>query len=189
MHALEKEIATHSSIIAWRIPGTEEPGGLPSMGSHRVVHDWSNLAAAATCASKVMLKIPPARLQQYMNCVLPDIQSGFGKGRETKLPTSAGSSKKQELKKKKSTSALLIMPKPLTVFVDSQRLSTNCGKFLKEMGIQTTWPASWEICVQVRKQQLEQQIGSKLGKEHVKAVYCHSAYLIYMQRTSWEILG
>ena len=45
-HALEKEMATHSSILAWRIPGTGESGGLPSMGSHRVGHDWSNLAAA-----------------------------------------------------------------------------------------------------------------------------------------------
>ena len=47
VHALEKTMATHSSILAWRIPGTEEPGGLPSMGSHRVGHDWSDLAAAA----------------------------------------------------------------------------------------------------------------------------------------------
>ena len=46
-HALEKEMATHSSILAWRIPGTGEPGGLPSLGSHRVGHDWSDLAAAA----------------------------------------------------------------------------------------------------------------------------------------------
>ena len=46
-HALEKEMATHSSVLAWRIPGTGEPGGLPSMGSHRVGHDWSNSAAAA----------------------------------------------------------------------------------------------------------------------------------------------
>ena len=45
--AMEKEMATHSSILAWRIPGTEEPGGLPSMGSHRVGHDWSDLAAAS----------------------------------------------------------------------------------------------------------------------------------------------
>ena len=57
MHALEKEMATHSGILAWRIPGTEEPGGLPSMGSHRVGKDWSILAAAAaknisiTCVS------------------------------------------------------------------------------------------------------------------------------------------
>ena len=46
-HALEKEMATHSSVLAWRIPGTGEPGGLPSMRSHRVGHDWSDLAAAA----------------------------------------------------------------------------------------------------------------------------------------------
>ena len=45
--SLEKEMATHSSVLAWRIPGTGEPGGLPSMGSHRVRHDWSDLAAAA----------------------------------------------------------------------------------------------------------------------------------------------
>ena len=49
-HALEKEMVTHSSILAWRIPGTEEPGGLPSMGSHRVRHDWRDLAAAAAAA-------------------------------------------------------------------------------------------------------------------------------------------
>ena len=46
-HALEKEMAAHSSVLAWRIPGTGEPGGLPSMGSHRVGHDWSNVVAAA----------------------------------------------------------------------------------------------------------------------------------------------
>ena len=49
-HALEKEMATHSSVLAWRIPGMGEPGGLPSMGSHRVRHDCSDLAAAAEIA-------------------------------------------------------------------------------------------------------------------------------------------
>ena len=56
-----------------------------------------------------------------------------------------------------------------------------------------TWPASWEICMQVKKQQLEldmeQQTGSKSGKEYVKAAYCHPAYLTYIQSTSWEMLG
>ena len=80
-HALEKEMASHSSVLAWRIPGTGEPGGLPSMVSHRVGHDWSDLAAHA---NKVMLKILQARLQQYVNCELPDIQAGFRKGRGTK---------------------------------------------------------------------------------------------------------
>ena len=56
MRALEKEMATHSSILAWRSPGTGEPGGPPSMGSHRVGHDWSDLAAAAAaCDSTVIL--------------------------------------------------------------------------------------------------------------------------------------
>ena len=59
-HALEKEMATHSSVLVWRIPGTGEPGGLPSLGSHRVGHDWSDLAAAAACirhSSKCLIQI------------------------------------------------------------------------------------------------------------------------------------
>jgi len=80
------------------------------------------------------------------------------------------------------------MPKPLTVWI-----TTNCGKFLKRWECQTTSPASWEICMRVRKQQLEpdmeKQIASKLGKEYVKAVYCHPAYLTSMQSISWETLG
>ena len=54
-HALEKEMATHSSVLSWRIPGTREPGGLPSMGSHRVGQDWSDLAAAAAAARCLVL--------------------------------------------------------------------------------------------------------------------------------------
>ena len=105
-----------------------------------------------------MLKILQARLQQYVN-------------HESKT----------------STSALLTMPKPLTVWI-----TKNCGKFWKRWEYQTTWPASWEICMQVNKQQLEldmEQHGSKLGKVYIKAVYCHSAYLISMQSTSCEMLG
>ena len=79
---------------------------------------------------------------------------------EIKLPTSAGSLKKRESSRKTSTSALLTMPKPLTVWI-----TTNCEKIWKRWEYQTTWPASWEICMQVRKQQLEldmeQQTGSK----------------------------
>ena len=80
------------------------------------------------------------------------------------------------------------MPKPLTMWI-----TINCGKFLRRWEYQTTWPTYWEICMQVKKQQLEldmeQQTGSKLGKEYVKAVYCHPNYLTYMQSTSWETLG
>ena len=87
-----------------------------------------------------------------------------------------------------SISALLTMPKPLTVWI-----TIYCGKFWKRWEYQTTWPASWETYMQVRKQQLEldmeQQTGSKKEKEHVKAVYCHLAYLTFIQSTSWEMLG
>ena len=76
--------------------------------------------------SKVMLKILKARLQQYMNCELPDVKSVLEKAEEPeiKLPTSAGSLKKQESSRKTSISALLTMPKPLTVWI-----TINCGKF------------------------------------------------------------
>ena len=71
--------------------------------------------------------------------------------------------------------------------------SLQTGKFLKRWEYQATLPASWEICMEVKKQQLEldteQQTGSKLGKEYVKAVYCHPAYLTYLQSTSWQMLG
>ena len=69
---------------------------------------------------------------------------------EIKLPTSDESYKKQASSRKSSTSALLTMPKPLTVWI-----TINYGKFLKKWEYQTTWPAFWEICVQVKKQQLE----------------------------------
>ena len=138
-----------------------------------------------------MLKILQARLQQYENYELPDAQAGFRKGRGTRDQIANIHwiiEKAREFQKKTSTSALLTMPKPLTVWI-----TINCGKFWNRWDYQTTWPVSWEICMQVRKQQLEldmeQQTDSKSGKEYVKAVYCHPAYLIYMQSTSWETLG
>ena len=87
-------------------------------------------------ASKVILKILQARFQQHMNHELSHVQAGFRKGRgtrEIKLPTSAGSWKKQESSRKTSTSALLTMPKSLTV-----RITTNCGKFFKRWEYQPT---------------------------------------------------
>ena len=74
--------------------------------------------------SKVMLKILQAKLQQYVNPELPDVPADFRKGRGTKVPKSPGSWKKQESSRKMSTSALLTMPKPLTVWI-----TINCGKF------------------------------------------------------------
>ena len=90
-----------------------------------------------------MLKILQARLQQYMNYELPDVQAGFRKGRGTRdqIANSVGSSKKQESSRKTSTSVLLSMIKEF-----------DCVDHSK---YQTTLPASWEICIQVKKQQLE----------------------------------
>ena len=96
---------------------------------------------------------------------------------EIKLPTSAGSSKKEESSRKTSISALLTMPKPLTVWI-----TVNCGKFWERWDYQTIWPASWEICMQVGKQQLEPDMEQRtdfksVEKEHVKAAYRLPAYL------------
>ena len=108
-----------------------------------------------------MLKILQARLQQYVNRELPDVPAGFRKGRGTRdqIAKILWIMEKQKSSRKTSISALLTMPKPLTVWV------TINWEILKEMGIQTTWPASWETYIQVRKQQLEldmeQQTGSK----------------------------
>ena len=102
--------------------------GLENVSFHSNPKECSNYCTITLIlhASKVMLKILQARLQQYMNCELPDVQVGFRKGRgpEIKLLTSAGSSKKQESSRKTSIFALLTMPKPLTVWI-----TINCGKF------------------------------------------------------------
>ena len=123
--------------------------------SSRVMYCWS-------LARKVMLKILQAMLQQYMTCELPDVQAGFRKGRGTRdqIANIHWIIEKQESSRKTYISASLTMPKPLTVWI-----TVNCGKFWKWQEYQTTSPASWETCMQVRKQQLEldmeQETGSK----------------------------
>ena len=112
--------------------------------------------------TKVMPQILQVRLQQYVNHELPDVQLFLEKAEqpEIKLPTSTGSSKKQESSRKTSISVLLTMAKLFTVWI-----TINCGQFWKRWEYQTTQPASWETCMQVRKQQLElgmeQYTGSK----------------------------
>ena len=138
-------------------------------------------------ASKVMLKILQARLNStwIVNFQMSklDLQKPEEPGQHP-----LDHQKKQENSRKTSTSALLTMQKHLTVWI-----TTNCGKSLKNWEYQTNLPASWEICVQVKKQQLEmekeQQTVSKSGKEYVKALYCHPAYLTYMQSTSCKMPG
>ena len=137
-----------------------------------------------------MLKILQARLQQYVNRELPNVQAGFRKGRGTRdqIANIHWIIEKAREFQKKSISASLTMPKPLTVWI-----TANCGKFLKRWKYQIMLPASWAICMQVKKQELEldmeQQTGSVLRKEYIKAVYCHPAYLTYTQSISCEMLG
>ena len=135
---------------------------IPPKGNATECSNYPTIALISH-ASKVMLKIFQARLQQYMNHELPDVQSVFRKARGTRDQiTSIHWIIKiaWELKKTPSISALLTMPKPLIMWV-----TINCGKFFKRWEYQNTWPASWETCIQVRKQQLEldmeQQTGSK----------------------------
>ena len=109
---------------------------------------------------------------------------------EIKLPTPIGSSKKAREFQKNIYFCFIDYAKAFDC-VDHSKLWKI--PIFKRWEYQTTWPASWEICMQVKKQQLEldmeQQTASKLGKEYVKAVYCHPAYLTYMQRTSCKIPG
>ena len=130
---------------------------IPKKGNAKECSNY-RIIALISQASKVMLKILQATLQQYMSHELPDVQAGFKKGRGTR--DQIANICWQESSRKTSISVLLTMPKPLTVWI-----TTNCGKFCKRWEYQTTWPVSWEICMQVRKQQLEldieQQTGSK----------------------------
>ena len=123
-----------------------------------------------------MLKILQARLQQYVNRELPDVQAGFRKGRGTR---------------DQIANIYWIIEKAREFQKNIHFCFIDYAK--KKWEYQTTWLASCEICMQVKKQQLklnmEQQTGSKLGKEYVKAVYCHLACLTYMQSTSCEMLG
>ena len=138
-------------------------------------------------ANKVMLKILQARLQQYVNCELPDVQAGFRKGRGTNCQHLLDHRKSKRVPGKHLF--LLYWLRQSLWLCRSQQT----GKFFKRWEYQTTWPDSWEICIQVKKQQLELYIeiqsGSKSRKEYVKAVYCQPACLTYMQSTSCEMLG
>ena len=135
-----------------------------------------------------MLKILQVRLQQYLNWELLDIQAGFGKGRGTRDQIA---NIRWIIEKAREFQRNIGF-----CFVDYSKvfdccITKNCGKFLEKWEYQTTLPASWETCIQVKKQSLEQDrkqwAGSKLGKEYVKAIYYHPAYLTYMQSISCEI--
>ena len=136
-------------------------------GNAKECSKLSHSCSHFTCYSKVMLKILQARLQHYMHGELPDVQVGFRKAEEPeiKVPTLVASWRKHRNSRKTSTSASLRLLKPLTVWI-----TTNCGKFLKRWEYQTTLPASWETCMQVKKQQLELDIEKQTGSKLLYAV-------------------
>ena len=134
---------------------------IPKKGNAKECSNYRTIALISH-SSKVMLKILQARLQQYVNHQLPDVQAGFRKGRGTRdqIANIRWIMEKARDSRKTSISALLTMTKPLTVWI-----TINCRKFWKRWEYQTIWRASWETYMQVRKQQLEldmeQQTGSK----------------------------
>ena len=133
----------------------------PKKGNAKECSNYCTIALISH-ASKVTLKIPQARLQQYMNRELPDVQAGFRKGRgiRDQIANIHWIIVKAKEFRKISTCASLTTLMSLTVWI-----TRNCGKFFKRWKYQTTWPASWETYMQVSKQQLkldmEQQTGSK----------------------------
>ena len=153
---------------------------------------WLPHIALISHASKVMLKILQARLQQYVNCELPDVQAGFRKGRGTRDQiANIHWIIEKAIEFQKNTYFCIIDYAKAFNCVDHNKL----WKILQEMGIpdHLTWPVSWETCRWAGKQQseldMEQQTGLQNEKEYLKAIYCHPAYLTYMQSTSWETLG
>ena len=139
--------------------------------------------------SKVMLKILQARIQQYMNWELPDVQAGFRKGRGTRdqIANIHWIIEKEEYSEKTYTSASLTTLKLLTLWI-----TKKLWKILKQMGIPDHLTCLLRNLYASQEAKLEpdmEQTGSKLGKEYVKAIHCHPAYLTYMQITSQEMPG
>ena len=125
---------------------------IPKKGNAKESLNYRTIALISH-TSKVMLKILQARLQQFVNCEIPEVQAGFRKARGNRDQIANIHwiiQKAREFQKKTSTSASLTMPKALTVWI-----TTNCGQFLKRWEYQNTSAASRKICMQVKKQQLE----------------------------------
>ena len=151
---------------------------IPKKGNAKECSNYCTIAPILH-ASKVMLKILQARLQHYMNWELSDVKAAFREGRGTRDQTS---NIRWIIEKARE------YQKNTYFFFTDYAKAFDCGNFFKRWEYQTTWPASWEICMQVKKQQLEldveQRSGSKLGKEYSKTVYCHPAYLTSTLSTS-----
>ena len=160
---------------------------IPKKGNATECSDYCTIALISH-ASKVMLKILQARLQQYVNWEHPGVQTGFRKGRGTRYQIANICWIIEKVREFQKNIYFCFI-----AYVKACYPHSKLWKILQEMGIPDHLPASWEICMQVKKQQLElhmeQQTGSKLGKQYFKAVYYHHAYLTYMQSTSCKMLG
>ena len=136
-----------------------------------------------------MLKILQAKLQYYMNRELPDVQTGFRKGRGTrgKIANIRWIIEKAREFQKNIYLCFIDYAKDFDCVDHNKLWKTQRWEY------QTILPVSWETCMLVKKQQLEpcteQLTGSGLRKESNKVVYCHPVYLTYMQSTSWKMLG
>ena len=186
-----------SSLSLWKVPlaRTSESHSpvfwvlARLITSYVILGQLYNLSNLSLLICQVDIIILQVRFQQYVNLEIPDVQDGFRKGRGTRdqianirwIIEKAGEFQKNIY----------------FCFTDYAKafvwITTNCGKFFRRWEYQSTLPASWEICMLVKKQQLEldmeQQTGSKWVKEYIKAVYCLPAYLNYIQCTSCEMPG
>ena len=164
---------------------------IPKKGNAKECSNYHTIALISH-ASKVMLKILQARLQQFVTCELPDVQAGFRKGRGTRdqIANIRWIIEKSKRVPEKHLLLLHWLRQSLWLCGSQQTVENSSREFLK--GIPDHLTCLLRNLYEVKKQQLEldmeQQTGSKLGKECIKAVYCHPAYLTYMRSTSWEML-
>ena len=164
-------MATHSSILAWRIPWTEEPGGLESMGLQRVGYDWVT------------------KHRTGFNSTWTETSIRKGRGTRDQISNIHWIIETAREFPKNIYFCFTVYAKSID-HVDHNKLWKI---LIKRWECQTISPACQETCMQVKNQPLEldmeQWTSSKLGKQYVKAIYCHPAYLTYMQSTSCEILN
>ena len=161
---------------------------IPKKGNAKECSNYRTVALISH-ASRVMLKILQARLQQYVNCELPDVQAGFRKGRGIRdLVASICWIIKKAREFQKNIYFCFIDYAKAFDCVDHNKL----WKILKEMEIPedlTCLLRNLYAGQEATELDMEQKTGSKSVKEYIKAAYCHSAYLTFMQSTSWEMLG
>jgi len=162
---------------------------IPKKGNAKEYSNYRTIALISH-TSKVKLKILQSRLQQYVNHELPDVQAGFRKGRWTRdqIANICWIIEKAREFQKIIYFALLTMPKPLIVWITRKFL-----KILKDMGISDHLTCLLRNLYSGQEATVRTGHGEidpfQMGKEYVKAVYCHRAYLTSMQSTSWEMLG